>query len=65
MKYRYFPGEICVNSCKELANYLNDAVINDDCEVVSVQWKYREETRYSSEDTYFVLLRRPMHLSDA
>lgn len=65
MKYRYYPGEICVNSCEELANYLNDAVINDDCEVVSVQWKYREETRYSSEDTYFVLLRRPMHSSDA
>lgn len=66
MKYRYFPGEICVNSCKELADYLNDAVINDDCEVVAVQWIKRERfSGFGEEDTYFVLLRRPLHLSDA
>lgn len=64
MRYEYRGESLEPGWDDQLTDYLNEYV-EEGWDVVSVQWKYREETRYSSNDAYFVLLRRPMHSADA
>lgn len=64
MRYEHRGENLEADCDGQLDGYLKEYA-DKGWDIVSVQWKYKDETRYSSGDTYFVLLRRPAHLADA